>query len=224
MLTIPARVLCGLYAGFLLTCFVPWNLHNMESADELETRIRIKYGQVHSHDELGFAMTHFYAIFCILASLIQVYKCGVIICASSRQLSSIWLYPLAIFASIGLSVFSHEKFHDNMMNSLPSFALFTQSALAVFRGFLFYQIFYSKAPVGGSAKKVLSTADGKTLVSAEEATPSLTWFLVELSSKLWFVGYWVIYALVAAAFYNELVRYIAEEHIDLATIMKFVLV
>lgn len=216
--SIPARILMGFYAGFLLFYFVPWNLKNADQASALEDTLRENYGTINSLDELGIALTQLSSVACAIFSLISVYKCGVVIFASQRQTVNIWLYPLAVILSIGVSLLAHERYYHNMLHSMDSIYLFAQPLLALFRGFIFYKIVYAQA------KLKIKSDEEKTVSVTAKGTTSVVSMLRNLFSKSGFVLYWVMYIFVGSFFYNEMVKYILEEHISMSTVMKLVLV
>jgi len=215
--SLPARLLLTFYMSFLFFYFIPWNLKNMDKASEMEMNLKEKYGQINSMDEMGLAITQLMALLCVIFSMISVYKCGMVTFASGRQTPKIWLYPITIILSILASMTSHDKYHHNMLTSSPSVALFAHPMLSVLRGVIFYQIIYTPP-------KTKRASNDETKVTVVETAQSTLSLLMQISSKFWFVAYWIVYIFVGSFFYNEMVRYIVEEHIDLKTVMKFILV
>jgi len=218
MCSLPARMLLVFYMSFLFFYFIPWNLKNMDKASEMEINLKEKYGEINSMDEMSLAITQLMALMCVIFSLISIYKCGVITFASGRQTPKIWLYPVTIILSIVASISSHHQFHHNMMSSVNSVALFAHPTLSVLRGVVFYQILYTPL----KTKRASNEETTKKLpIDPTQSTLSM---LMELSSKFWFIAYWICYVFIGSFFYNEMVKYIVEEHIDMQTIMKFILV
>jgi len=217
--SIPARILMGFYAGFLLFYFVPWNLKNADEAASLEDTLRENYGTINALDELGISLTMLSSIACALFSLIAVYKCGIVICASSRHTTNIWLYPLSVILSVALAVVSHDKYYHNMFHSMDSIYLFAQPLLALLRGAIFYKILYTQAK-----QKIKAGEEKSTKLASVGVKPSVFSMITNITSKTGFVFYWIVYTFVGSFFYNEMVKYILEEHINMSTIMKLVLV
>jgi len=219
-MTIPARLVLISYATFLFFYFVPWNLKNMDKASELEFTLMRDYGSINPMDEMGLAVTQLFAFACVVFSLISVYKCLVIaFFAKKRQTVDIWLYPGTVLLSILTSLFSHDQFLHNMVNNSDSILMFVQPLLITLRGVIFYKILYTQY-----RPKKVSNKDGLDKPAPEPPARSTLSKLVEFTSKSWFFAYWLVYALVGSFFYNEMVKFIIEDHIDLNTIVKFILV
>ncbi len=193
----------------------------MERADDLEQTLTLNYGKLHSHDELGIALTQLYSFGCIVAALISIYKCSVITCAPTRQTYNIWLYPITILASLALALAANHNYSINFKEA-PHIFLFAHPVLAIFRGFIFYKIMFAKPRAKVSSSKNL--AEDVVKISVPVVEQSFAASVVQISSKVGFLAYWCLYALTATVFYTEVGKYITEEHIDMATIMKFVLV
>ncbi len=228
MISIPARVALGVYSAFLLFYFVPWNLKNIQTADEEEMEILEKYGKMDSHDEFSIVLTQLFAVFCIAVSLISVYKNSVVVCAPSKQFQNIYLYPLTVFTSIILAMLAHDKYNSIFFTHSNSIFLFAHPMLALVRGAIFYKLFFPKRKNGNkklSSDKIDSLATTPVEVVSVTLIPqSMLSFAVETTQKIGFVFYWCVYALVAAVFYNELGKYIAQDHISVQSFMKFILV
>jgi hypothetical protein len=212
--SLPARMLLVFYMSFLFFYFIPWNLKNMDKASEMEINLKEKYGQINTMDEMSLAITQLMSLTCVIFSLISIYKCGVITVASGRQTPKIWLYPITVFLSIVASMHSHVNYHNHMLSSSHSLVLFAHPMLSVLRGVIFYNILYSPAKVKCASHEA----------PPADPTQSTLSLLMEFSSKFWFIAYWIVYVFVGSFFYNEMVKYIVEEHIDLEAVMKFVLV
>jgi len=217
MISIPARLLLAFYAGFLVLYFVPWNLKNIEKADLLEVDLKKNYGQINALDEMEITLTQLFSFVCVVVSLLSAVKCGYMAVAPSRFNSDVCLYPLTVFVSIAVSVLTHETFPQSILYSTGSWSMLVQPILAVSRGFMLHRVLFSHNVV-----PKLSSDDNlkKEVVASVSAS---TW-LVHFFAKAWFFAYWACYVLLGSFFYNEIVKYVVEEHIDIKTIMNFVLV
>jgi hypothetical protein len=214
---------------------MPWCIKNIDQAESYQASIKLMYGQIHSHDELGCALTQILSLFCIVMSVISIYKCTVIAMASERHLISICLYSASLIASITFSLFTYENFNGQLLGQKESMILFAQPVLALIRAVIFYKVYFNKhvalprplkvaAAVAAELSHTTHVTESTDTVKVVPGKQSLFSLILEVTHKGWFIGYWFVYALVACIFYNEVVKYIAEEHMTLENIMKFVLV
>jgi len=221
MISIPARLLLVFYSSFLILYFVPWNLKNIEKADSLEVELKKNYGQINALDEMEISLSQLFSFVCVVISLLSVVKCSYMAVAPTRFTSDVCLYPLTVFVSLVISLLTHETFPNSILYSSggpSSWSLLIHPMLAISRGFLLHRVLFSHPVV----PKVVTSEDLK-----KEITPSpvSTYsYLISLSAKSWFICYWCCYVVLGCFFYNEIVKYIVEEHIDLKTILNFILV
>ncbi len=229
MMSIPARLLLTFYIGFLIFYFIPWNLKNIEKADDIEENLLLHYGMVGSHDTLEITLIQLYALFNIIFSILSIIKCFMIAIASTKEVSNIWIYPITIFLSITMSLILHDKFINALFNNNHSSAINTSTyydstlftihpILAVIRGIVFHSILYPK-PIQDVVKKGIE----KPIINIVKDV-SLLLKCYKMSTTFWFFTYWLCYIVMSSLFYNEIVKYILEEHINMSTIINFVLV
>jgi len=219
LLSLPARLLLLFYVGFLAFYFVPWNLKNIEKADDLEESLLLNYGMVHSYDNLEITITHLCSLVCILFSLVSIVKCSMLAFASSREITNIWIYPITIFLSIAMAVGLYDKFNGILMIPLSygSTLLCVHPMLAVVRGLVFHRVLLPK-----TLKE--NTKEGSEKHPVVKKDPSYFSQCFKMSTTAWYFAYWFCYATVSSFFYNEIAKYILQEHISMKTIMNFILV
>lgn len=218
MISIPARLVLCLYIGFLVFYFIPWNLRNIEKSDQLEMELKANFGQVNALDEMEITLSQLFSFVCVIISLLSAAKCGYVALAPSRFTSDVCLYPVAVLASIVVSVLTHETFPQSVLFTSGSWTMLIQPILAIARGFLLHRVLFSHRP----AVKSVGSED----VKKEASHPPLSTFAftVQVLAKLWFFAYWTCYVVLGCFFYNEIVKYVVEEHIDVKTFMTFILV
>ena len=218
MISIPARLVLCLYIAFLVFYFIPWNLKNIEKSDQLEMDLKANFGQVNALDEMEITLSQLFSFVCVIISLLSAAKCTYMALAPSRFTSDVCLYPLTVLASIVASVFTHETFPQSVMYSGGSWTMVLQPILAIARGFILHRVLFSRR----SSVKSVDTEG----LQKETVHPPLSAFAysVQVLAKLWFFTYWSCYVILGCFFYNEIVKYVVEEHIDLKTIMTFILV
>jgi hypothetical protein len=219
MISIPARMLLVFYVTFLVFYFVPWNLKNIEKLDLLEVELKQNYGQINALDEMEITLSQLFSFICVVISLLSAAKSSYMAIAPARFDSNVCLYPLAVFVSIVVSVLTHETFPQSILYNSGSWSMLIQPLLAVSRGFIFYRVLFS-------APRTIIKASSEEELKKASIPPKLTTFayFLRLSANVWFFTYWSAYVILGCFFYNEIVKYIVEEHIDLKTIMNFILV
>lgn len=218
MISIPARLVLCLYIAFLVFYFIPWNLKNIEKSDVVEMELKATFGQVNALDEMEITLSQLFSFVCVIISFLSAAKCTYVALAPTKFTSDVCLYPMAVLASIAVSLFTHEAFPQSILNNGGSWAMLIQPILAVSRGFLFHRVLFSHQPV-------MKSMDHEDLKKQAVHPPLSTFaFTVQVLAKMWFFAYWACYVVLGCFFYNEIVKYVVEEHIDLKTIMTFILV
>jgi hypothetical protein len=195
----------------------------MDKASALEESLLENYGSINPMDEMGLAITQLFAFACVIFSLISVYKCLVVVFAPSKQTANIYLYPATVILSLITALLAHEKFLNNLVNSSHTLLDLAQPLLVTIRGVIFYKILYTSYN-----PKSVPIKEGKEgeVMKNQVVIPKQTTFskLCEITSKTWFFGYWLVYALVGSFYYDEMVKYIIEEHVSVEAIVKFIFV